>query len=181
MSPSVYEDRARSHNTAQSNIFVDEDGHACVADFGLSIIGDATDGHLTTTISHAGSMQWTSPERMASYASDDPPPRRTYADDVYAYGCVGIEVGSSCGNNLHGSRLNNSTDFYSSATIPWRPRCSNPVPSTQRCDAATPNRRPLPRPTCFRRALGYHCALLVSTAWRPPNNGRNSHRSYTPP
>lgn len=79
----------------QSNVFVDEAGHACLADFGLVVVGDVTSGHMTTTKNLAGSIQWTSPERIASYAAIDNPPRRGSADDVYAYGCLCIEARQS--------------------------------------------------------------------------------------
>jgi serine/threonine protein kinase len=76
----------------QSNIFVDQHGHACLADFGLVVVGDVTYGHFTTTKNTAGSIQWTSPERIASLANDDVLINRAPSDDVWAFGCTCIEV-----------------------------------------------------------------------------------------
>jgi serine/threonine protein kinase len=76
----------------QSNIFVDQHGLACLADFGLVVVGDVTYGNFTTTKNTAGSIQWTSPERIASLANDDVLINRAPSDDVWAFGCTCIEV-----------------------------------------------------------------------------------------
>ena len=83
--------------SCQSNVFVNDSGSACLADFGLVVVGDR---QTTTKNGLAGSLQWTAPERIASYATGDNSPRRGYADDVYAYGCLCIEVshGTLMGN-----------------------------------------------------------------------------------
>lgn len=73
-------------------MFISDSLHACLADFGLSVVGDVTGGHLTTTKNVKGSLQWTAPERIRSYAHEDPPLRRAATDDVYAFGCLGIEA-----------------------------------------------------------------------------------------
>ncbi|KAF7373420.1 Kinase-like protein [Mycena sanguinolenta] len=70
-----------------SNILIDEDWSACLADFGLSILSDAT----ATSTNQGGSLYWMAPELLA-------PDRfgmkftRTPASDVFAFGCVCFEL-----------------------------------------------------------------------------------------
>ncbi|KDQ53218.1 hypothetical protein JAAARDRAFT_39594 [Jaapia argillacea MUCL 33604] len=71
------------------NIFLDGSCHVLLADFGLSNFADAT--QITTTHHRDGSMRWMSPELHfpnkfgMSF-------QRTFASDVYAFGCVCLEV-----------------------------------------------------------------------------------------
>lgn len=70
----------------KSNIFVDEDWHVRLADFGLADWADTT---LTTnTNNHAGSIRWMAPELHNYEASV----RRTAASDTYSFAFVCIEV-----------------------------------------------------------------------------------------
>ncbi|KAJ7144149.1 kinase-like domain-containing protein, partial [Mycena epipterygia] len=64
-----------------SKILVDDTGHACLADFGLTILSDATANK------GAGSVRWMAPETLT-------PPEfvRTPASDIYAFGCVCLEL-----------------------------------------------------------------------------------------
>ncbi|KDQ53221.1 hypothetical protein JAAARDRAFT_210160 [Jaapia argillacea MUCL 33604] len=71
------------------NIFLDDSCHALLADFGLTNFADAT--KVVTTVHRDGSTRWMSPELL------DPKKfgisfRRTFASDVYAFGCVCLEV-----------------------------------------------------------------------------------------
>ncbi|KAJ7619439.1 kinase-like domain-containing protein [Roridomyces roridus] len=85
-----------SHNVVHgdlrgTNILIKDDWSACLADFGLSVIVSATASVHTST--RAGSPYWMAPELIdparfgCRYA-------RTPASDVYAFGCVCLEVGS---------------------------------------------------------------------------------------
>ncbi|KAJ6518641.1 kinase-like domain-containing protein, partial [Mycena sanguinolenta] len=71
-----------------ANILVNEDWSACLADFGLSKFSDATS---STNTSRGGSVYWMAPELIN-------PDRfglqfgRTPATDVYAFGCVCLEL-----------------------------------------------------------------------------------------
>jgi serine/threonine protein kinase len=72
----------------QANILIGEDWSACLADFGLSIFSDAT---ASMTTNRGGSLYWMAPELM------DPDRfgmkfSRSPASDVYAFGCVCLEV-----------------------------------------------------------------------------------------
>ncbi|KAJ7145880.1 kinase-like domain-containing protein, partial [Mycena epipterygia] len=72
-----------------TNILINEEWSACLTDFGLSVFSNATSSMRTST--RAGSLYWMAPELIE-------PDRfggkfvRTPASDVYAFGCVCIEV-----------------------------------------------------------------------------------------
>ncbi|KAF8215406.1 kinase-like domain-containing protein [Mycena galopus ATCC 62051] len=72
-----------------TNILVNEDCSACLTDFGLSVLSNASAPVNSPT--QAGSILWMAPELIA-------PDRfgyefaRTPATDVYAYGCVCVEL-----------------------------------------------------------------------------------------
>ncbi|KAF8130910.1 kinase-like domain-containing protein [Mycena galopus ATCC 62051] len=71
-----------------TNILINQDCSACLADFGLSIFSDAT---VTISTTRAGSRYWMAPELL------DPGRfgmkfARTTATDVYAFGCVCFEL-----------------------------------------------------------------------------------------
>ncbi|KAJ6476175.1 kinase-like domain-containing protein [Mycena sanguinolenta] len=71
-----------------TNILINEHWSACLADFGLSILSDAT---ATMSTNRGGSLYWMAPELLA-------PDRfgteftRTPASDVFAFGCVCFEL-----------------------------------------------------------------------------------------
>jgi hypothetical protein len=54
-----------------------------LCDFGLVVVGDATDARLTTTAHANGTAAWMSPQRLTGTRY-----RITEADDVYAYACL---------------------------------------------------------------------------------------------
>ncbi|KAJ7041252.1 kinase-like domain-containing protein, partial [Mycena alexandri] len=70
-----------------ANILINQDQSACLADFGLSVISDATFSGSST---RAGSIYWMAPELI------DPDhfggKFKTPASDVYAFGCVCVEA-----------------------------------------------------------------------------------------
>ncbi|KAJ7778413.1 kinase-like domain-containing protein, partial [Mycena metata] len=71
-----------------ANILITQEWTACLTDFGLSAFSDA---YTSTTSNQGGSLQWMAPEllnpdRFGTKFS------RTPATDVYAYGCVCLEV-----------------------------------------------------------------------------------------
>ncbi|KAJ7088049.1 kinase-like domain-containing protein [Mycena belliarum] len=72
-----------------SNILVDDDGHACLTDFGLTVLSDAT---ATQTPNGAGSVPWMAPEMLHPTAFGLVNPARTRASDIYAFGCVCLEL-----------------------------------------------------------------------------------------
>jgi serine/threonine protein kinase len=78
----------------QVNIMIDRDNHIRVTDFGLSLVGDDTQGAPTTTRSGAHSEGWTAPELY-----HDNMKRRMMPRDVYAFACVCYMV-----SPLHASR-----------------------------------------------------------------------------
>jgi serine/threonine protein kinase len=71
----------------QANIFIDDEYHARLGDFGLSIVGETTQGCMTETKTGSGTVRSMSPERL-----QQPRLRRASSDDVYAYGCLAYSV-----------------------------------------------------------------------------------------
>ncbi|KIM92438.1 hypothetical protein PILCRDRAFT_762509 [Piloderma croceum F 1598] len=67
-----------------NNIFIDDDWHVRIADFGLAGWADSTLATSSTSI--FGSIRWMAPELYTSGMS-----RRTTASDVYAFGCLCLE------------------------------------------------------------------------------------------
>ncbi|KXN89364.1 Protein kinase byr2 [Leucoagaricus sp. SymC.cos] len=69
------------------NILVNEEGHACITDFGLSILRTEStlSRALGTNTVGACSYRWSAPEIV-----DDPHP--TLASDIWAFGCVCYEA-----------------------------------------------------------------------------------------
>ncbi|KAK7029790.1 Non-specific serine/threonine protein kinase [Favolaschia claudopus] len=71
-----------------SNILITDDWSACLADFGLSIFSDAT---ASMTTNRGGSLYWMAPELLDPDRFGDKF-MRTPASDVYAFGCVCLEL-----------------------------------------------------------------------------------------
>lgn len=65
-------------------MLVDDNGQAILSDFGMSVALDVTSTGFTTSIV-GGATRYLAPELM-----DTQP--RTFAGDVYAYGCICLEV-----------------------------------------------------------------------------------------
>ncbi|KAK7032682.1 kinase-like protein [Favolaschia claudopus] len=72
-----------------SNILVDDSGRACLTDFGLTVLSDAT---VTQTNHGAGSVRWMAPETLDPGACGVTGFARTPASDIYAFGCVCLEL-----------------------------------------------------------------------------------------
>lgn len=74
----------------QTNILISDSHEAQIADFGFSSI--QTDDEPVSILAHSssvkGTWRWMAPELLA----DDDDARHTKESDVWAYGCVLIEV-----------------------------------------------------------------------------------------
>ncbi|KAJ6480431.1 kinase-like domain-containing protein [Mycena sanguinolenta] len=68
-----------------SNILVDDSGSACLTDFGLTVLSDAT---VTHTNHGAGSVRWMAPETLNPAACGLTDFARTFASDIYAFACL---------------------------------------------------------------------------------------------
>ncbi|KAJ6587596.1 kinase-like domain-containing protein, partial [Mycena vulgaris] len=71
-----------------ANILVDDNGHACLTDFGLAISVDAP--HQEKEM--AGSARWMAPEMIQPKSFGLEYFARTPASDIYAFGCVCLEL-----------------------------------------------------------------------------------------
>lgn len=74
---------------SQSNIFIDEDWHVRLADFGLAGWASST---LKSSSNYGGSVRWMAPELHDYEGSGTGEFCRTTASDTYAFACVCIEV-----------------------------------------------------------------------------------------
>jgi serine/threonine protein kinase len=76
---------------SKSNILIDSDGKAFLADFGLSNVVAETHGPLYVTSSIGGSVRWAAPEHFrlseGSHVSTV-----TTRGDIYSYGSVTLQV-----------------------------------------------------------------------------------------
>ncbi|KAJ7353293.1 kinase-like domain-containing protein [Mycena albidolilacea] len=72
-----------------ANVLINKDWSACLADFGLSIFSDATS---TMSTNRAGSLHWMAPELLDPDGFGDGTFARTPASDVYAFGCLCLEL-----------------------------------------------------------------------------------------
>ncbi|KAJ6524266.1 kinase-like domain-containing protein [Mycena vulgaris] len=78
-----------------TNILVSDDWNACLADFGLTTVLDATStttAALTSTAHHAGSTRWFAPELIQPTSFGCDRFTRTPSSDVYAFACVCLEL-----------------------------------------------------------------------------------------
>lgn len=67
----------------QANIFVTEEYAIQIADLGLSAFGDSTSTSIGSR--ECGAVRWLAPEILSGS-------KHTRMSDIYAYGCVWIEV-----------------------------------------------------------------------------------------
>jgi serine/threonine protein kinase len=75
----------------QHNILISDEGNACLTDFGLSCSVDVTLG--THTSRPGGTIRWMAPELHEPERFGFPILQRTTESDIYALGCVFLEVG----------------------------------------------------------------------------------------
>jgi serine/threonine protein kinase len=72
-----------------TNILIDDNEDIRLADFGLTVFADATNGHTSCV---GGSTRWMAPELFVPKLFGLDCYRRTYASDIYAVACVAVEV-----------------------------------------------------------------------------------------
>jgi serine/threonine protein kinase len=88
---SVYLGLCLTYQFDQSNVLIDSEGRACVADFGMSNIKAEFQGTSYFTSSIGGAIRWAAPELYRIY-EDYAFPEVTAACDVYSYGSVTLQV-----------------------------------------------------------------------------------------
>jgi serine/threonine protein kinase len=69
-----------------------EDQHPLVADFGLVGLGDTMTAAAATTTSEDRTVRWSAPELQNPETFVGGKFRRTRAADMYAFGCLALEV-----------------------------------------------------------------------------------------
>ncbi|KAJ7233204.1 kinase-like domain-containing protein, partial [Mycena rebaudengoi] len=73
-----------------ANILINDKWSACLADFGLTSLSDAT--AATHSSNRNGSVRWMAPELLAPDRFGHLKFSRTPASDIYAFGCVCLEL-----------------------------------------------------------------------------------------
>jgi len=74
-----------------SNILIDDEGKACLCDFGLSSIAAEFQGTSFLTSTIGGNVRWAAPELYRVVENDSVPAITTHSD-IYSYGSVVLEV-----------------------------------------------------------------------------------------
>ncbi|KAJ7195884.1 ankyrin repeat-containing domain protein [Mycena rebaudengoi] len=83
-------DHGRANVDRLVNILINDEWSACLADFGLTSLSDATT--TTHTSNRAGSVRWMAPELLDPDRFGHQQFSRTPASDVYAFRCVCLEL-----------------------------------------------------------------------------------------
>ncbi|KDQ17017.1 hypothetical protein BOTBODRAFT_30405 [Botryobasidium botryosum FD-172 SS1] len=123
------------------NVFIKDNGDACLGDLGLSrLLQEESTGDTTTTSS--GTCRWMAPELIIG-ENDESIPRVTKATDVYGFGCLALEI--------------------STGEIPWEAIRSNLVVTVRLFQGGTP---PRPKGEVASRELDDDLWELIQTCWR---------------
>jgi serine/threonine protein kinase len=77
--------------TNQANVLIDDNGEACLADFGLTGWSE-TQARTTVTRARGASLAWLAPELWDEEMESDSEPPKTKASDIYAFGMTIYEV-----------------------------------------------------------------------------------------
>lgn len=78
---------------SKANILIDQNGHACLADFGLlTIVSDPTNPTASSSSAKGGTTRWMSPELLDPDQFGIKDSRPTKESDSYALGMVILEV-----------------------------------------------------------------------------------------
>jgi serine/threonine protein kinase len=79
------------HTFVQRNILINQDGRACLADFGLAAFIEVQTSIKTSM--RSGSGKWMAPELLLPEVyRPNHPFQRTVESDVWAFACVACEV-----------------------------------------------------------------------------------------
>ncbi|KAJ7149671.1 kinase-like domain-containing protein [Mycena filopes] len=85
----LHDERVVHGDLRGANILVDDGGHACLTDFGLTIVSDASTAQTKTS---GGCVRWMAPEALVPEAFGLQNRPRTPASDIYSFGAVCLEV-----------------------------------------------------------------------------------------
>lgn len=92
----------------QGNILIDDTGVAKICDFGLvRIILEEGESGMTTTSDHTGTDRYLSCELVTTRSATS----LSAASDVYALGCIGLNVSISSPNSVYGSLSNRTVSI----------------------------------------------------------------------
>lgn len=150
---------------------MDDFGHACLTDFGLTVLSDAT----TTQInSGAGSVQWMAPEILNPTGFGLQQSVRTSASDIYAFGCVCLEVSSNHSVSMAAEPVtvgSSASALHGRSAIPQRIERGWPGDVTSHRGKTS---QPTRREHHLRPDLDHYAEVLVPQLFRTPVRKRDS-------
>jgi len=115
-----------------ANVLVDDQGQACLADFGLSRLLESTVTPSTATSTFAGSIRWMAPELFAFEV--EPRAQLSLDTDIYSFGQLMLEV---LGGHLPYHNLKSDAEVLlaiDKSKLPLRPNCADQL---EQCDLPT--------------------------------------------
>jgi len=142
----LHDERIVHGDLRGANILIDEDRSVRLADFGLAVFAEATSQSYAST--RGGNARWLAPELIYPEMYELKSVRPTYASDVFAFGCVVVELYSGQ------SPYSEYSDHQVVARVPSGLRPTRPAPlngiiisdalwtMTTNCWKPLPSRRP---------------------------------------
>ncbi|THH21605.1 hypothetical protein EUX98_g8333 [Antrodiella citrinella] len=158
-----------------ANILIDENRSVRLADFGLAVFAEATSQNYAST--RGGNARWLAPELIYPEMFELKSVRPTYATDVFAFGCVVIELYSGQAPYAECS------DHQVVARVPagLRPKRPSPIEGVWISDAmwylATVCWKSLPSRRPSTHTLIKTIEEIVNTTNRPAAVSRSSSRT----
>ncbi|KNZ79294.1 Serine/threonine-protein kinase HT1 [Termitomyces sp. J132] len=162
-----------------SNVLVDDTGRALLADFGISSVSDTNILAWTSQtkgVSKGGSVRWQAPELFLVGDNDNEEleaPKNTTASDVYALGCVALEVLISFYVAHHIQFTQFPKIFTGNVPFAYLPNDFNVMLQVQ--SGVHPKRPPISDPSWTKWGLTEEIWLFMERCW----NQNPSHRPPT--
>lgn len=148
-------------------MLVDASGRPCITDFGLTrVIYSQTSIAAASNFSGKGSLRWQAPELIRNVTGEQGNTSVTTASDVYAYGCICLEVISTLLALIYSAHYYWSQVF--TGRLPWHGYLDGLVVVEV---AVRDNRPPRPDPT-IAGDLDDAMWSLIQDCWKTESKDR---------